>query len=129
MVTESLNLMERIVKSGEGWRIGWNPNASKYRGLAGGDRWAIELTEAELNDFCRLLEQLSQTMSQMATELMDVEKIACEAETDLVWMEVAGYPHTYSLRFILNTGRGAEGAWPESAVPDLIQAARVLRVF
>ncbi|MBW4619789.1 MAG: DUF1818 family protein [Cyanosarcina radialis HA8281-LM2] len=121
--------MERIVKSAEGWRIGWDPNASKYKGLVGGDRWAIELTEAELNDFCRLLEQLSQTMSQMAAELMDAEKIACEAETDLVWMQVEGYPQAYSLHFILNTERGGEGSWPESAVPGLMQAARVLRVF
>jgi hypothetical protein len=121
--------MERIVKSADGWRIGWDPNANKYKGLVGGDRWAIELTEAELNDFCRLLEQLSQTMSQMAAELMDAEKIACEAETDLIWMQVEGYPHAYDLQFILNTGRGGEGSWPELAVPGLIQAVRVLRVF
>jgi hypothetical protein len=121
--------MERIVKSGEGWRIGWNPNGSKYKGLVGGDLWAIELTEAELNDFCQLLEQLSQTMSQMAAELMDAEKIACEAETDLIWMQVEGYPQAYGLHFILNTGRGGEGSWPELVVPGLMRAARVLRVF
>ena len=122
-------LMERVVKSGQGWRIGWNPEASHYKGLVGGEDWAIELTEKELNDFCRLLAQLTQTMNQMTAELMDEEKIACEVESDLLWMEVEGYPHAYSLRFILNTGRCCEGSWSESAVPGLIQAAQVLKVF
>ena len=121
--------MERLIKSGVGWRIGWNPQAAEYKGLVGGDAWAIELSEAELNDFCRLLAQLSETMNQMAAELMDEEKIACEAESDFLWMEVKGYPDAYSLRFILNTGRRCEGSWPEEAVPGLVQAAQVLKVF
>ncbi|MDZ8050167.1 MAG: DUF1818 family protein [Aulosira sp. ZfuVER01] len=121
--------MERVVKSGSGWRIGWNPNAPEFKGLLGTDDWAIELTEAELNDFCRLFAKLADTMKQLATELMDEEKIACEAESDLLWMEVEGYPHAYSLRLILNTGRCAEGRWNDSAVPSLLQAAGMLKVF
>jgi len=121
--------MDRLIKSGQGWRIGWNPNAEEYKGLVGGEGWAIELSEAELNDFCRLLGQLTQTMSQMTAELMDEEKIACEAESDLLWMEVEGYPHAYSLRFILNTGRCCEGNWSDLAVPGLVQAVQVLKVF
>ncbi|MEA5603282.1 DUF1818 family protein [Nostoc sp. UHCC 0252] len=121
--------MERVIKTGSGWRIGWNPDATEFQGLVGTDNWAIELTEAELNDFCRLLAQLADTMKQLATELMEEEKIACEAESDLLWMEVEGYPHDYSLRFILNTGRGVEGKWDASAVPDLLQAAGMLKVF
>lgn len=122
-------LMKRVVKSGSGWRIGWNPEAIEYKGLVGSDDWAIELTEAELNDFCRLLAQLSQTMSAMAQELMEQERIACEAESDLIWMEVEGYPNAYSLRLILHSGRGCEGNWSESAVPPLVQAASTLQVF
>ena len=121
--------MERLVKSGSGWRIGWNPNAPEFKGLVGTDDWAIELTEAELNDFCRLLAQLGDTMRQLASELMDVEKIACEAESDLLWMEVEGYPHAYSLRFILNTKRCVEGRWDADAVGGLQQAAETLQVF
>jgi hypothetical protein len=121
--------MERLIKTGAGWRIGWNPNASEFNGLVGTDDWAIELTEAELNEFCRLLAQLADTMKQLSAELMDEEKIACEAESDLLWMEVEGYPHEYSLRFILNTGRCAEGKWNASAVPGLLQAAEILKVF
>jgi hypothetical protein len=121
--------MEQVIKSGPGWRIGWNPTATEFAGLVGTDDWAIELTEAELNDFCRLLVQLTDTMKQLTTELMDEEKIACEAESDLLWMEVEGYPHSYSLRFILNTGRCAEGKWDEGSVPGLLQASRILKVF
>lgn len=121
--------MERVVKSGTGWRIGWDPSASEFQGLVGADGWAIELTAAELNDFCRLSEQLAASMSQLASELMDEEKIACEAESDLLWMEVEGYPHAYSLRFILNAGRRVEGSWAVGAVPALVQAAQTLKVF
>ena len=121
--------MEKVIKSGTGWRIGWNEDAPEFRGLVGSDNWAVELTEFELNDFCRLLNQLVDTMKHLATELMDEEKIACEAESDLLWMEVEGYPHSYSLRFILNTGRCAEGQWDHKAVPDLVAAAAMLKVF
>ncbi len=121
--------MQRVVKSGSGWRIGWNPDAPEFKGLIGTDDWAIELTEAELNDFCRLLAQLADTIKQLATELMEEEKIACEAESDLLWMEVEGYPHAYSLRFMLNTGRCVEGKWDACAVGDLLQATAILKVF
>lgn len=121
--------MERLLKTGSGWRLGWNPKAADYQGLVGGDDWAFELTEAELDDFCRLVGQLAQTMSQMAGELMDEEKISCEAESNLLWMEVEGYPHAYKLRFILNTGRRFEGSWNADAVPGLVQAAGSLKVF
>lgn len=121
--------MARMIKSGAGWRIGWDTAADRFQGLVGTDDWALELTEAELNDFCRLLEQLSETMHHMANELMDEEKITCEAESDLVWLEVEGFPHAYSLHLILLTGRRCEGQWAASAVPELIQAARSLKVF
>ncbi|EAW46758.1 DUF1818 family protein [Nodularia spumigena CS-584] len=121
--------MEQLIKNGLGWRIGSNPNAPEFKGLIGTEDWAIELTEAELNDFCRLLAQLADTMKQLAAELMAEEKIACEAESDLLWLEVEGYAHAYSLRLILNTGRGVEGKWDAAAVPGLLQASGMLKVF
>lgn len=121
--------MQRVLKTGTGWRIGWNPDAAIFKGLVGTDNWAIELTQAELNDFCRLSAQLAETMNQMTNELMDEEKITCEAQSELMWMEVAGYPQAYSLHFILNTGRCAEGSWVETAVTGLVQAAQTLQVF
>ena len=121
--------MNRLLKTGSGWRIGQKPQPTEFQGLVGTDDWAVELTFAELQDFCRLLAQLAETMTQLAGELMEDEKIDCEAESDLVWLEVSGYPHTYSLRFILNRGRGVEGKWQEGAVPGLLQAAQTLQVF
>jgi hypothetical protein len=120
--------MEKVLKAGAGWRIGWNRD-SEYPGLVGSDDWAIELTSAELADFCRLLGQLVDNMRSIEAELMDEESIAGEAESDLVWMQVEGIPSKYSLRLILNTGRSCEGNWSADAVPELIVAAQSLQVF
>lgn len=116
--------MDRILKKGQGWRMGWNPYAETYKGLVGTDDWAIELTHSEFSDFCRLLLQLATTMEQMQQELMDEERIACEAESDEVWLEVEGYPHSFSLRLILQTGRCAEGNWSATALEELIPIAQ-----
>lgn len=121
--------MQKVIKSGIGWRIGWNPDAENFTGLVGTDEWAVELTELEFNDFCRLLNQLTDTIKELATELMDEEKIACEVESDLLWMEVEGYAHAYSLRFILKTGRCVEGKWDTEAVPELLQSTGMVKVF
>ena len=121
--------MERIVKSGAGWRLGWNPEAQEFNGLVGGDDWSIELTVREMEDFCRLLDQLSKTISQMADEMMDGEKISCEAESDLLWIQVDGFPESYTVQFILNKGRRGEGKWPVNVASSLVQAAKMLKIF
>jgi Domain of unknown function (DUF1818) len=120
--------MQKVLKSGAGWRIGWNPG-TEYQGLVGSDNWAFELTAKELADFCRLLGQLVDNMRSIQSELMDEENIACEAESELVWMQVAGIPSKYSLRLILNTGRGCEGNWAAESVPDLVAAVDSLKFF
>jgi hypothetical protein len=121
--------MTRQLKSGAGWRLGWNPDAPEFRGLVGSDDWAIELTPAELDDFCRLLMQLAQTLTHMQTELMEEEQISCEVESDRIWLAVEGYPDAYNLRLMVLTGRRGEGAWAAIAVPHLIQAVQTLKVF
>ena len=118
--------MTRRLKEGEGWRLGWDPDAITYQGLVGTNNWAIELTTGELREFCRLLTQLTDTMNLMSEQLMDEEKIACEAESDLLWMEVEGYPQAYTLRFILNQERRCEGYWSEKVTPEFIQATQLL---
>lgn len=121
--------MARLVKSGPGWRIGYDPAAAEFRGLIGTDDWALELTAAELDDFCRLVIQLTDTIVQISSELMDEETIACEVESDLVWLEADGYPYAYALHVILLTGRGGEGRWAATVVPALLQAVQSLQVF
>ncbi len=119
----------RTIKSGDGWRIGWDNEANLYRGLVGGTQWALELTQAELDDFRRLALRLDAEIHQIAKELMDSEKLTCEAESDLLWLEAYGYPHSYSLHLMLLTGRQCEGEWTESATGELIQALQTLYVF
>jgi hypothetical protein len=58
----------------------------------------------------------------MEAELMEQERISCEAETSLLWMEVEGYPNNYSLRVILNCDRRCEGNWAASIAPQLLEA-------
>jgi hypothetical protein len=120
--------MQKVLKSGAGWRIGWNPDG-KYPGLVGSDDWALELTAAELADFCRLLGQLVDNMRSIQAELMDEESIACEAESELVWMQISGFPNKYSLRLIVNTGRSCEGNWMSEVVPELVAAVDSLKFF
>lgn len=121
--------MERFLKTGPGWRLGWDTTAPTYQALVGTDEWAIELTSAEFRDFSHLAKQLQDTMLQMETELMDEEKITCEAETELLWLEVEGYPHSYTLRLILQQGRRFEGTWSAPVVSDLLQALETLTIF
>lgn len=114
--------MSRYLRSGEGWRLGWNPSAEQFCGLVAGASWAIELTAAEFKDFCRLAQQLGGTMTAMAEALMAEEQLTCEQETETIWLEVEGFPAAYSLRFILLGGRRGEGEWPPVIVPQLLAA-------
>lgn len=125
--------MERMILQGEGWRLGWNPAADRFRGLLGNEAWAIELTEAELADFCAGVERLAQAVEAIAPELMPEEQLACEVETDRVWLGAEGIPITYGLRLVLlsSTGgrsgdRGAEAAWPASCTAGLRSAAQTI---
>jgi Domain of unknown function (DUF1818) len=121
--------MTRQLRSGTGWRLGWDNEPIAFPGLVGGDEWAIEVTAAELEDFCHLAAQLAETMRQMSQELMDKERISCEVESDRLWLEAEGYPHAYDLRLIVLTGRRGEGFWEAAAVPELLRAMQVLKVF
>ena len=120
--------MQKVLKSGIGWRIGWNPD-TEYPGLVGAEDWAFELTALELADFCRLLGQLVANIRSIQAELMDEEKIACEAESESMWLQIEGIANKYSLRLILSTGRSCEGNWAADAVPDLVIAVDSLKFF
>lgn len=114
--------MNRHIKAGDGWRIGWNPTAEEFCGLVAGDLWSVELTAVEFAHFCRVAQQLGDTMAAMAEQLMDEERLSCEQETEVIWMEATGFPAEYSLRFILSSGRRAEGEWPPKTAVALQQA-------
>lgn len=122
-------MSHRFIKQGADWRVGWDPSVSLYKGLLAGQDWAVELTEPEFQDFCRLAQQLQATLQAMAPELMDAERIACEAESERIWLEAEGFPQAYGLRFIVLTGRRCEGSWPDSAVPEVLAALRGITLF
>lgn len=116
-------------KEGNGWRLGFDPSREIYQGLVGGNDWALELTTLEFQDFCRLLIQLDENLQAIAEQLMAEEKIICAVESDLVWLEAEGEGDRYSLRLILNQGRGCEGNWPETVVSELVTAIAFFSVF
>ncbi|WP_299414586.1 DUF1818 family protein [Acaryochloris sp. IP29b_bin.148] len=120
--------MERQLKEGKGWRLGWQPNAA-FPALLGTNQWAVELTAAEFADFRRLLLQLVDSVAQLQDQLMAEETITCEASSDLLWLEVRGYPQQFDLSFILLSGRRAEGQWPAESAAELVGALQTIEVF
>ncbi|MBE9063309.1 DUF1818 family protein [cf. Phormidesmis sp. LEGE 11477] len=114
--------MSRSIIEGDGWRLGWNPAADSFCGLLAGQGWALELTAEEFKDLCRLARRLDSTMTAMAEQLVDEERLTCEQETETIWLEAEGFPTCYGLRFILLSGRKCEGEWPADIVPQLIKA-------
>jgi hypothetical protein len=121
--------MSRQLKAGEGWRLGWQPTIGAFQGLVGTSEWAVELTQSEFADFQRLLLQLVDAIEQMCDQLMDKEIITCEASSDLIWMQVRGYPQEFSLSFILLSGRRVEGQWDASSTVELVNAIQTIAVF
>nr|WP_069790151.1 DUF1818 family protein [Cyanobacterium sp. IPPAS B-1200]OEJ79566.1 hypothetical protein A5482_00790 [Cyanobacterium sp. IPPAS B-1200] len=118
-----------VLKKGKGWRIGWQEKPDIYKGLIGADDWALELSAPEMEDFCRLLAQIRDTMDSMAEHLMEEETISCEVESPLLWLGADGYVNNYRLRIILHQHRGAEGSWQSYAIPELIKVAQSLKSF
>ena len=113
---------DRIFKQGQGWRLGFDPQGSTHPFLIGAEDWAVELTQAEFEDFRRLTQELRQTVVAIAPELMAEERISCELESDRLWLEIEGYAQAYELRFILHQGRRAEGRWAASVLPEFFVA-------
>ena len=118
-----------MLKEGAGWRLGWDEERDTFKALVGGEYWALELTQNEFEDLRRLVQQLAQTMATLATELMPDERITCEQETPHLWIEAEGFHHSYGLRFILLNGRGGEGAWPATVVPEILDGLASINVF
>ena len=115
-----------MIKKGKGWRIGWRADAPVYKGLIGTDYWAIEMTQEEMQDFTSLLIKINQVMVDMSEHLMDEEKITCELDTNLLWLEARGFPHEYSLTVIFSQQRSCEVFFPADVIPSLINTVQSL---
>lgn len=114
-------------RSGTGWRLGYRSSPGK--GLVGADRWAVELSLPELEDFCRLSLRLASTMSAMAETLVDQEKVECDLSSELIYLRAEGFPQSWALYFQLLLDRRAEGMWQESAIAGLMGAIVELRLY
>lgn len=119
--------MTRQLHSGSGWRIGWNPSQEPYCALVGAEEWAIELTQVEFDDFCRLLEQLDEAIAAIAAELMPEEGLSCEVESDRILLSAEGIPTAYTLHLTVLEGRRAEGSWSAFAVSNLLPTVQLLK--
>jgi hypothetical protein len=64
-------------------------------------------------------------MEGMTEELMAEERVTCEAESELLWLEAEGFPGRYSLRLLLYRGRRCEGNWSAEAVRELSRAIEI----
>ncbi|MBD2654142.1 MULTISPECIES: DUF1818 family protein [Synechocystis] len=117
-------MLSKTIQEGSGWRWGFDPNGETFPFLLGSEDWALELTRAEFADFKRLSRELAETVTAIADQLMEEEKICCELSSELIWLEIEGYAHAYGLRFILHQGRKAEGGWPAAAVPALLNSVQ-----
>jgi Domain of unknown function (DUF1818) len=115
-------LVSKQLLSGKGWRIGWFPYTQPFSGLVGGDNWAFELTQVELEEFCTLALQLITSLEQAQSELSEQESLTCTAETENICLEVMGYPDDFRLSLQLHTGRRAEGAWDNDSLDELVDA-------
>lgn len=115
-------MVSKQLLSGKGWRIGWFPYTQPFSGLVGGDNWAFELTQVELEEFCNLALQLVESLQQAQPELSEQESLTCTAETENICLEVMGYPDDFRLSLQLHTGRRAEGAWGNDAIAELVDA-------
>jgi Domain of unknown function (DUF1818) len=115
-------LVTKQLLSGKGWRIGWSPYTQPFSGLVGGDNWALELTQVELEEFCTLTLQLIDSFQQAQSELSEQESLSCRAESENICLEAMGYPGSFRLSLQLHTGRRAEGAWDNDSLGELVDA-------
>ena len=113
-------MIEKIIKSGVGWRVGWNHEDNPYQGLIGTDFWTVELTKLELHDFCYFLTELTKVLTEISTELMEEEKITIDMESERLWIQLHGYPHDYHVYFILQNERKFEGTLSSNIIPELL---------
>ncbi len=117
--------MNKYLISGEGWRLGYSPDAEIFVGLVGAENWAIELNQQELNDFCRLSLQLAETMTSMQAELAEEENLICSAQTEEIFIEASGLVGNFTIHLQLLNGRRAEGIWRQEAIAEFLNAIRL----
>jgi hypothetical protein len=113
----------RLLREGEGWRYGHDPDRGHHCVLIAGEHWATELTVTEAQGLRRLVGRLLAQHGELAGQLMAEESITISGEEGDWWVELEGDRQAWSLRFVLTgNGRGVEGSWPAPAAMAMVQA-------
>lgn len=121
-------LHNRPLRVGPGWRVGVKEVAEGYCALVGGDRWAVELTMAEWQDFCGAVRQIEAAIASLPEQLMDGEAVTLEQETERLLVIATGELPDLELYLQVRGQRNAEGYWSPDALPGLFEAVRQLQV-
>jgi hypothetical protein len=116
--------LHKHLNSGQGWRLGYDPDADVFVGLIGAENWAIELNQQEFQDFCRLSLQLTETIGAMQSELSEEETLTCSVQTDDIYMEASGLGDRFTIHLQLLNGRRGEGIWTSTAIAQLLEAVK-----
>ena len=128
------------ISEGEGWRLQVDPARSPYAALIGGERWACELSAAELRSLREGVLRLTAQHTALSGTLMAEEALELELELPLaaagggdggsLWLALSGDRHHWSLRLVLTPAeavRGIEGAWGTAASRAFAAALERLR--
>lgn len=145
---------ERFVVRGNGFRVGYDPEAPKsFCGMVGNDQWLLALNYDEIRHFKRLCGSLAKKMDRIGNgeDEMPVKKPALrrsgdgmfnmrvaragldcsiELESKLVWVQAMGQPvlGQWCIRAIFMESRQSEGFWSMDTVPDLLKAVSNLGI-
>ncbi|MGK7910129.1 MAG: DUF1818 family protein [Synechococcus sp.] len=115
------------LRVGPGWRVGVKEPNGGYCALVGGDRWAVELTMLEWQDFCGAVRQIEAAIASLPEQVMDGESVTLEHETERLLVVATGELPGLELYIQLRDSRNAEGYWSPEVLPGLFDAMRQLR--
>lgn len=154
-VTNMSGVRSRFISTGTGFRIGFDPDASKSCcALVGGDNWTLSLTFEEMRHFKRLVMALQKRMDNIEAREEDMPAkdaavlrrsadglfnirisragldCSVEHESKLVWTQAIGQPilGQYCIKAIFTEGRKAELYWAPDVIPSLLPALNKVRI-
>ena len=111
-----------------------DPDRQPFLVLIGSDRWAAELTLAELALFQHGVAALRRQWSECTAWLMPEETLELEHDSGELWLQLSGTAECWALRFVLSpaagerrpASRGLEGSWDAPASAALAAALEAL---
>jgi hypothetical protein len=125
-VTSRINLtcclVELELLEGEGWRLRVDPARQPFPVLIGGRDWGAELSADEALMLQQGVATLQQQLQAIAATLMPEESIELELDRGVLWLQLAGEPEAWRLRFVLcparqgpTPSRALEAGWSSAA--------------